>query len=51
MSDKSVELMKKLIQEKKKKGTYKGGNKRPTKVIGNTQKGYDNTKQGGVFDK
>ena len=51
MSDKSIELMKKLIQEKKNKGVDKGGNNRPNKVIGNKQKGYNNTKQGGVFDK
>ncbi|WP_156946334.1 hypothetical protein [Clostridium akagii] len=51
MSDKSIELMKKLIEEKKNKGLNKGGNNRPDKSIGNKQKGFNNTKQGGVFDK
>ena len=51
MADKSIEIMKKLIQEKKNKGAYKGGDKRPNKVIGNTRKAYNNMKQGVVFDK
>lgn len=51
MSDKSIELMKKLIEEKKNKGVDKGVNNRPHKVIGSVQKAYHNAKQGGVFDK
>ena len=50
MSDKSIELMKKLIEEKKNKG-LNNGNKRPDKSIGNKQKGFNNKKTGGVFDK
>jgi hypothetical protein len=51
MSDKSIELMKKLIEEKKNKGANSGIGKRPDKSIGNTQKGFNNKKTGGVFDK
>ena len=50
MSEKSIELMKKLIEEKKKKNLQKGNNLRPDKNIGNGQKAFRNKKTGGLFD-
>lgn len=50
MSDKNIEMMKKLIEEKKKKGLEKGSNLRPEKNIGNTKKARINKKTGGLFD-
>ncbi len=52
MSDKNIEMMKKLIAEKNKKGAQKGGNLRPNKSIGSASKGSrGNKKTGGLFDK
>lgn len=52
MSDKNIEMMKKLIEEKKNKGTKEGNSLRPEKSTGTARKGfYKNTKQGGQFDK
>lgn len=51
MSDKNIEMMKKIIEEKKKKGAEKGTVLRPDKSIGSSRRGHSNTKQGGVFDK
>ena len=50
MSDKNIELMKKLIEEKKKKNLQKGNNLRPDKSIGYGQKAIRRKKQGGLFD-
>jgi len=50
MSDKTMEMMKKLIEEKKQKGTAKGNNLRPDKSIGSTKKAVSNKKTGGLFD-
>ena len=50
MSDKNIEMMKKLIEEKKKKGAQNGGTLRAEKNIGNTKKARINKKTGGLFD-
>lgn len=52
MTEKNMEMMKKLIEEKKNKGLNKGNNLRPEKSTGDSRRGfYKNTKQGGQFDK
>ena len=51
MSDKNIEMMKKLIEEKKKKGMENSSKLRPNKnAIGGTHKGFKNKKTGGLFD-
>lgn len=52
MSEKNIEMMKKLIEEKKNKGAAKGGSLRPDSTIGHHRKASrSNKKQGGVTDK
>jgi hypothetical protein len=52
MSEKNIEMMKKLIEEKKNKGNMNGGTLRPDrKSGGGTRKAFKNGKQGGMFDK
>lgn len=51
MSDKNIEMMKKLIEEKKKKGFSKNSNLRPDKNIGGSRKAIKSGKTGGLFDK
>lgn len=51
MSEKNIEMMKKLIEEKKNKSSYKGSSLRPDKNIGGTRKAIRNGKTGGLFDK
>lgn len=51
MNDKSIEMMKKLIQEKKDKGSGKGTYLRADKNIGKTKKAKISKKSGGLFDK
>jgi hypothetical protein len=52
MSDKNIELMKKLIEEKKNKSSSQSGSQRAEKSIGNVRKGSrGNKKTGGLFDK
>lgn len=51
MSDKNIEMMKKLIEEKKQKGLQRGNTLRPDKNIGGTRKAIRTHKSGGVFDK
>lgn len=52
MSDKNIEMMKKLIEAKKKKSAEQGSVLRPDKSIGSGRTGFTkNTKQGGQFDK
>jgi hypothetical protein len=52
MSDKNIEMMKRLIEAKKGKATQQSSNLRADKSIGSSKKGfYKNTKQGGQFDK
>lgn len=50
MSEKNIEAMKKIIQEKKNKTSEE--NLRPTKKIGgDARKGISTKKAGGMFDK
>jgi hypothetical protein len=49
MSDKNIEMMKKLI-ESKKQNSKQGSTLRPDKNIGSKRKGVKNNKQGGLFD-
>lgn len=51
MSDKTIEMMKKLIEEKKSRGLKKASDFKPDKAMGKAQKGHKNTKQGGVTEK
>ncbi len=51
MSDKNIEMMKKLIEAKKKKGAEQKSVLRGDKNIGGTRKAFINKKTGGVFDK
>jgi len=51
MSEKNIEMMKKLIEEKKQKGSGKGSYQRAQKSMGKAQKGISSKKSGGVFDK
>jgi len=50
MSDKNIEMMKKFLEEKKKKATA-DGTARPSKKIGSTQKGFSSKKTGGALNK
>ncbi|MCT8978820.1 hypothetical protein N4T77_19770 [Clostridium sp. CX1] len=50
MSEKNIEMMKKLIEEKKQKGSQKGSTLRPQKKIGGSKKAIINNKTGGLFD-
>lgn len=51
MSNKNIEMMKKLIEEKKKKSSKQGTNLRPDKNMGSARKAIINNKNGGLFDK
>lgn len=51
MSDKNIEMMKKLIEAKKEKSKEKGSFLRADKNIGTPKKGIKNKKTGGLFDK
>lgn len=52
MSNKNLEMMKKLIEEKKNKSLGQNGSKRPQKSIGGTNKGFTKgSNGGGLFDK
>lgn len=50
MNNKSIEMMKKLIEEKKNKGSNKNTPK-AKKVIGKASKGVKVGNGGGLFDK
>jgi hypothetical protein len=50
MSDKNIEMMKKLIEEKKKKGSQQMSKLRGEKKIGSSKKAIRNNKTGGLFD-
>lgn len=51
MSEKSIEMMKKLIEEKKNKSSKQGSKLRPGKITGTgAKKAIRNTKKGGLFD-
>ena len=49
--DKNIELMKKIIEEKKKKSAQQGSGMKPTQKIGQTRGGIKTYKKGGMFDK
>lgn len=51
MSEKNIEMMKKLIEAKKQKGLQAGKGLRPDKSIGGTRKAIRTHKSGGIFDK
>ncbi len=48
---KNLEMMKKLIEEKKQKGNSLSNNRRAEKSIGKSSKGVRIGNGGGVFDK
>lgn len=50
MSDKNLEMMKKFLEEKKKKATAEDKS-RPSKKIGSGQKGFSSKKTGGALNK
>lgn len=49
--DKNIEMMKKIIEEKKKKGQNVKSNMKAKKSIGSISKGKRNSNGGGLFDK
>lgn len=51
MEDKNIEMMKKLIEEKKKKGSKRKPIPRPNSRIGEVRKAIKTGKTGGLFDK
>lgn len=51
MDNKSIEMMKKLIEEKKQKGNNIKNSKKASKVIGKASKGVKVGNGGGLFDK
>ena len=54
MSDKNIEMMKKLIEEKNKKNSQKSSMGRPVKNMSKTNKtskGISSKKTGGLLDK
>lgn len=51
MSEKNIEMMKKIIEAKKNKSSKQGSIPKPQKSIGGTRKARINKKSGGVFDK
>lgn len=51
MSDKNIEIMKKIIEEKKKKSAEQGGIPRANTNIADIRSGFKKSKRGGLFDK
>jgi hypothetical protein len=52
MSTNNIEMMKKIIEEKKKVSSEQGSVSRPDKVIGKQRKASRSTKKtGGLFDR
>lgn len=51
MTEKTIERMKKLIEEKKKKSSQRNVDLRAQKNMGSTSKAKRNKKTGGLFDK
>jgi hypothetical protein len=51
MNDKNVEMMRKLLEEKKQKSAVRGVGKGETDSASNTHLGKRKTKKGGLFDK
>ncbi len=50
MPDKNIEMMKKFLDDKKKKAAADSV-ARPSKKIGSTQKGFNSKKTGGALNK
>jgi len=50
MPDKNIEMMKKFLEDKKKKAAADSV-ARPNKKIGSTQKGFNSKKTGGALNK
>lgn len=51
MSDKNMELMKKLIEAKKNKAGSSNTTGKAEKTIGSSQKAFKSLKKGGAIDK
>lgn len=51
MSEKNIEMMKKIIEAKKAKSAQKGSVGRPEKNLGQSQKAKRSSNGGGFFDK
>jgi len=51
MSDKNIDLMKKIIAAKKANTQAPSSNKKAQKTIGSSQKAFKKVQQGGLFDK
>ena len=51
MDDKNIDMMKKLIEAKKKNNLSQSADLRPERIIGEWKKGRSSKKSGGVFDK
>ncbi|WP_291583422.1 hypothetical protein [Clostridium sp. UBA6640] len=51
MTNKNIEMMKKIIEEKKNKSSKQNGTQRAEKSMGQLRKGKSSKKTGGVFDK
>lgn len=49
--NKNMEMMKKLIEEKKQKGQNTKNNRKAQKTIGSASKGVKTGNGGGLFDK
>ena len=51
MTDKNIEMMKKIIAAKKQKSAYQTTEKRAPNVIGGSKNAIKKFKKGGLFDK
>ena len=51
MSDKNIEIMKKIIEQKRKKSSEQGTIPRASATIGETRKALKRNKKSGLFDK
>ncbi len=51
MDDKNIEMMKKIIEDKKQKSANQGHVKRGPNSLGSSNRGVKKHKKGGVFDK
>lgn len=49
--DKNIELMKKIIEDKKKKSAQQGGPNKAAAKLGQARGGIKSHKKGGLFDK
>jgi len=51
MDDKTIEAMRKVLEEKRTKSSQQGGPSKATHQIGESRKGIKRRKVGGMFDK